>query len=128
MLPPFGRPAAAFAVALRVGRAEAQGVAAFESGDPLLAKCDQSADFCLGFIEATVDAMNAARSSGGTVGGWSACIPAGTASDQVRDIAMTYLRNHPETAPCKRAQPHCECSRQRLPVPAGATRHVALSN
>ena len=92
----FVPPAATFAVAVLVGHAEAQEVAAFESGDQFLAKCDQSADFCMGFIEATADAMNAAHSSGGTVGGWTACIPAGAMSDQVRDIAMTYLRNHPE--------------------------------
>ena len=91
----FVLPAAA--VALLVGRAEAQGVPAFESGDRLLAKCDQSAVFCFGFVEAIADAINA-RSSGGTVGGWTACIPSGTANDQVRDIAMTYLRNHREHA------------------------------
>src|SRR6516162_6484215 len=90
----FVLPAAA--IALLVGRAEAQGVVAFESGDQLLAKCDRSADFCIGFVEAIADAMNAARSSGGTIGGWTACIPSGAMSDQVRDIAMTYLRNHPE--------------------------------
>ena len=96
VLPPFCGPAAALAVALLVGRAEAQGVAAFESGNQLLAKCDRSADFCFGFVEAIADAMNAARSSSGTVGGWTACIPAGAASDQAGDIAVTYLRNHPE--------------------------------
>ena len=112
-------PTTVLAVVLLVGRAEAQGVPAFESGDRLLAKCDQSADFCFGFVEAIADAMNAARSSGGTVGGWTACIPSGTANDQVRDIAMTYLRNHPEQRHASAASLIASALANAFPCPPG---------
>ena len=115
----FALPAAALGVTLFVGRAGAQGVPAFESGDRLLAKCDQSADFCFGFVEAIADAMNAARSSGGTVGGWTACIPSGTANDQVRDIAMTYLRNHPEQRHASAASLIASALANAFPCPPG---------
>ena len=115
----FVPPAATFAVAVLVGHAEAQEVAAFESGDQFLAKCDQSADFCSGFVEAAADAMNAARSSGGTVGGWTACIPAGAMSDQVRDIAMTYLRNHPEQRHASAASLIASALANAFPCPPG---------
>ena len=115
----FALLAAGLGGALLVGHAAAQEVMAFESGDQLLAKCDQSADFCMGFIEATADAMNAAHSSGGTVGGWTACIPAGAVSDQVRDIAMTYLRNHPEQRHASAASLIASALANAFPCPPG---------
>jgi hypothetical protein len=74
----------------------------FISGDELLAKCtagvSKSADRagCVGYIMGIADAMAGAQDGGQSLGGWRACLSAGVTRGQAKDIAVEFLRIHPE--------------------------------
>ena len=62
------------------------------NGSSLLATCENddrvSEAFCNGYISAVADAVDADR---------SACLPDEVTRGQLRDIAIGWLRAHPET-------------------------------
>ena len=75
------------------------------AGDMLYAHCLSSdlyaRGICLGYVEGVADAgeqevlAGASVSGGSTLGIWRWCIPTGTASGQVRDIVVKFLRENP---------------------------------
>ena len=66
------------------------------SARALGAVCAENAAACLTYVMAVIDTtQNAAANAGVRV---NYCIPAGFRNDQVADIALRYVRAHPELA------------------------------
>ena len=75
------------------------------AGDMLYAHCLSSdlyaRGICLGYVEGVADAgeqealAGASVTGASTLGIWRWCIPTGTASGQVRDIVVKFLRENP---------------------------------
>jgi hypothetical protein len=83
---------AAALLAVTVVRANA----VFVSGNDLLTNCQSEIAvdrmYCLAYIAGIFDVIES-----NTINGFRACIPSnGVTSDQVRDIAVRFLREHPE--------------------------------
>jgi hypothetical protein len=101
----FVLPAAGLAVALLIGRADAQlitvpnATSAFETGKRLLSFCNSPplANLCQGYVEGVADAMDIAQAAKASVGGWTQCMPNnGMPSLQAQEIVVAFLRRHPE--------------------------------
>jgi hypothetical protein len=90
-------------VALMTGSAEAgtdPTRTAFFDGNRLLDLCTSlnpaDADGCPAFVAGVADTMSAIQETGGSVFGWRACIPKDVIVGQAKDIAVRFLRTHPE--------------------------------
>ena len=67
--------------------------AGFDTGNSLLRSCmSENLNLCLGYTSAISDAMG----DGGIVRGRIACIPVGVTRGQVEDVAVQFLKQHPE--------------------------------
>ena len=69
----------------------------FFTGNTLLSLCnDNGSDVnwgrCSGYVEGISDSF----SGGGNISGWKACLSGNITSDQIRDIVVRFLVNHPE--------------------------------
>jgi hypothetical protein len=68
------------------------------TGNELFDKCSQPPNGsglysqCIGYVEGVVDVLNLHR----TMDGYSNCIPVNVQASQLRDVAMNYLREHPQ--------------------------------
>jgi Rap1a immunity proteins len=84
----------ALAIALLTGTAMADDeetkTTRFESGNTLLSECTKLQAFCSGYIAGVVDV------TGQVIPGWRSCIPLNVPLTQVTDIAVRYLKEHPE--------------------------------
>jgi hypothetical protein len=67
----------------------------FLDGNELLPLCQSAkpGDYtqCVGFVEAVADVLDT-----GEINGWRACIPARASADQVKDVAVRFIRERPE--------------------------------
>ncbi len=59
----------------------------FENSDSLKTNCSTESEKCLGYIEAVADTLS-----------WTACIPAHADTDELRQIVLQYMDDHPEKA------------------------------
>jgi Rap1a immunity proteins len=69
---------------------------AFYSGNQILSMCESQSAFdygrCLGYVLAVSDIMGMTMENTGWV---KNCQPPGVTSDQLKDVVVQYLRNHP---------------------------------
>jgi hypothetical protein len=85
---------------LIVSQAQAQTKSgAFYDGNKLLQYCSPGdtpthQGICIGYIAGLADALS---SPGASINGLKACIPTGVKQGQVMDVAINYLKAHPET-------------------------------
>jgi hypothetical protein len=83
---------AAAVLGVMVGEAHAE----FQTGNDLYRLCASVGDFhkgmCLGFIEGVADTMTSIR----TGQGQRSCIPREVEADQMREVVVKYLTEHPE--------------------------------
>ena len=87
-------------------------------GDRLMAACanrsEHDSALCLGYIVDVADAMQASKTSDGTlIFGWRACLPPGTTAEEVRYVAVHFLIAHPEAARCVTTPASCDPTSDR---------------
>ena len=91
---PLGLAAAAL-----TGPSEAQNpgaIRAFQSGNQLYAACEADTGLCMGYVAGVADAMSLVQVTGGSIAGVVACIPFPVVIGEAKDVAVKYLREHPE--------------------------------
>jgi len=88
------RPAAIAVAALLAAPAAAEGPSSsWTTGSELRTTCEAAAlGPCLGYAVAIADVMV----NGNTITSWRACIPEAATTGQLKDIAVRYLRDHPD--------------------------------
>jgi hypothetical protein len=86
------------AVAALTGPTGAQNgtIRAFQSGNHLSAACETDTGLCLGYVAGVADAMSLVQVTGGSIAGVEACIPFPVVIGEAKDVAVKYLREHPE--------------------------------
>ena len=84
---------------LLTGPAKAQGT--FENGNTLLSMCDQDVASCTSYVEGVADAMTLnmllnQNNKGSPQQMFWFCWPPHATNEQIKDVAINYIRKHPE--------------------------------
>jgi hypothetical protein len=97
-------------------------MAGYITGDRLIAVCANRSEgdnaLCLGYILGVADAMQASKASGGAlIFGWRACLPPGTTSQELRDVAV--LIAHPDVRQSSASGLVAKALSEAYPCPPG---------
>jgi hypothetical protein len=91
-------------IALTVLTGEGRAGVSFRDGNKLYAACTTTSDYeqglCLGYVEGAVDYFEGLRSYSHE----PQCVPDGTVPQQVQDVVVNYLRDHPENRSSKASE------------------------
>lgn len=70
----------------------------FKDGEELYGLCTTPNDkransFCVGYVAAIADVLG---TGDGSISGWRACLPSSATQGEVAEVAIQWLKNHPE--------------------------------
>jgi len=69
---------------------------AFFDGDRLLARCERNEPACYAYVAGVADLLATATAYGTALAGLSVCMPSDVTVQRTAEIAMDFLKNHPE--------------------------------